>query len=171
MVLDFLKNLLGGSSTSTPPQATVSNDNQPEEALTKAPDESAAPVQESRPRHERRSRRRNHGDRQDVHGGTAARKSARKEALAAISAEEAQEVLEQLKQFVLFVAQALVDSPDQLSVSITSKDDGYILVITCNKPDAGKLIGRSGKIISAIRTLVNSSAGKAGVKATVDLLD
>ena len=171
MVLDFLKNLLGGSSAAEKPQVTVPADSQPEEAFHDVADENSdAAIQESHLPKERRSRRRNRGDRRDERGG-AARQAARQAALAALSAEEAQGVLEQLKQFVLFVTQALVDSPDQLSVSVNTKDDGYVLLITCSKPDAGKIIGRSSKIISAIRTLVNSSAGKAGVKATVDLLD
>ena len=167
MVLDFLKNLLGGSSNPEKKSETAPDDTPSEKAINEMADENAAQASEPRSPQERRSRRRNHGDRREG----AIRNKARREALNAISAEEAQGVLEQLRQFVLFVTQALVDSPDQLSVSITNKDDGYVLLITCNKPDAGKIIGRSGKIISAIRTLVNSSAGKAGVKATVDLLD
>jgi len=76
-----------------------------------------------------------------------------------------------LEAFVLYVVQALVDEPDQVTLQTVEKNRMNVIQIRCVKKDIGKIIGKSGKTISAIRTLVSSAAGRTGMRITVDVLD
>ena len=87
------------------------------------------------------------------------------------SPEEEARILENLKEFVLFVAKGLVNEPEQVSAEIVRKEDLCVIMLSCEKKDTGKLIGKNGKIIASIRILVSGAAGKSGVRATVDIQD
>ena len=79
--------------------------------------------------------------------------------------------LDDLRNFVAFVVTSLVDKPEQVSVALVEKEDLSIIQVRCFKKDIGKVIGKSGKTISALRTLVSSAAARSHVRATVDVLD
>ena len=81
------------------------------------------------------------------------------------------EGLEGLKSFVQYVAAALVDNPDQIAISSIEKDRLTVIQISCVKSDIGKLVGKSGKTIAAIRALVNGASGRLGMHVTVDILE
>jgi predicted RNA-binding protein YlqC (UPF0109 family) len=76
-----------------------------------------------------------------------------------------------IEGFVRFVTQALVDHPDDVSLDMVEKGRSTTINITCAKSDMGKIIGRNGKTISAIRALAAGAAGKAGKKVSVEVLD
>ncbi|HPY89549.1 MAG TPA: KH domain-containing protein [Lentisphaeria bacterium] len=81
------------------------------------------------------------------------------------------EGLEGLKSFVQYVASALVDNPEQIAISSIEKDRLTVIQISCVKSDIGKLVGKSGKTIAAIRALVNGASGRLGMHVTVDILE
>ena len=83
--------------------------------------------------------------------------------------EEVERLMAKLQEFVLFTAKALVDSPDEVSTQVVNRDNGSAIIISCAKKDTGKIIGKSGKIIAAIRILVSGAASKIGLKATADI--
>jgi predicted RNA-binding protein YlqC (UPF0109 family) len=76
-----------------------------------------------------------------------------------------------LEAFVLYVVQALVDEPDKVSMQTVEKNRSNVIQVRCEKKDIGKIIGKSGKTISAIRALVSGAAGRTGLRVTVDVLD
>jgi len=86
-----------------------------------------------------------------------------------LNEDEVQEVLSKLEEFVAYSAKSLVDSPELVSTKVVEKDGGKLILVSCDKKDTGKIIGRSGKIIAAIRILVSGAASKNGIKATVDI--
>ncbi len=88
-----------------------------------------------------------------------------------LAPEEEEKLMNRLQEMVLFIAKSLVDEPDMLGVEIAGKDGSQVVMINCEKKDAGKLIGRNGRIIAAIRILVSGTAAKFGLKATVDIVD
>lgn len=66
----------------------------------------------------------------------------------------------------------LVDFPDEVNVALGEEQDDLIAVnISVNEQDAGKVIGRQGRVIKSIRTLARAAASKAGVRVEVELLD
>ena len=69
------------------------------------------------------------------------------------------------------VVRPLVDFEDDLE--IVSHEEGAVTVIeiSVNEEDAGKVIGRQGRVIKSIRTLVRAAASRNGMQAEVEILD
>lgn len=66
----------------------------------------------------------------------------------------------------------LIEFPDDLEISASEDKDGSILVeMRVNEEDAGKVIGRQGRIIKSIRTLARAAAARSGAQVDVELLD
>ncbi|MCQ2397607.1 MAG: KH domain-containing protein [Lentisphaeria bacterium] len=83
----------------------------------------------------------------------------------------APEVLNNLKEFVKYVVTSLVDKPEQVSLEVAEKRDLTVIQVHCFKKDIGKVIGKSGKTITALRTLVSSAASRNRLHITVDVMD
>lgn len=70
------------------------------------------------------------------------------------------------------VVEPLVEYPDDLEISSSEADDGTILVeIRVHEDDAGKVIGRQGRVIKAIRTLARAAASRTDTHVEVELID
>ena len=78
---------------------------------------------------------------------------------------------EGLEDFVSFVSRSLVDNPEAVQVSTLEKDRLSVIQIRCEKRDIGKIVGKNGKTIAAIRTLVSGAGGRIGLRMTVEVLD
>ena len=78
---------------------------------------------------------------------------------------------EGLEDFVSFVSRSLVDNPKAVQVSTLEKDRLSVIQIRCEKRDIGKIVGKSGKTIAAIRTLISGAGGRIGLRMTVEVLD
>lgn len=66
----------------------------------------------------------------------------------------------------------LIEFPDDLEIYASEDEDGSILVeMRVNEEDAGKVIGRQGRIIKSIRTLARAAAARSGAQVDVELLD
>lgn len=70
------------------------------------------------------------------------------------------------------VVRPLIDFEDDFAIEVGETDDGAILVeISVNEEDAGKVIGRQGRVIKAVRTLARAAASRSGAHVEVELLD
>ena len=76
-----------------------------------------------------------------------------------------------LEDFVLYISKKLVDYPDEVKVRTASAENGYVIQITCRPGDRGKIIGKSGKTIMALRALVSGAAGRTKGRVSVEVLD
>ncbi len=66
----------------------------------------------------------------------------------------------------------LVDAPEQIDITSSELEDGALLVeIKVNEADAGKVIGRQGRVIKAIRTLCRAAGSRNGFHVEVELID
>ena len=75
-----------------------------------------------------------------------------------------------LKGTLANIARAIVDSPEDVVVTVTEESESSIsLKLTVAAPDMGKVIGKHGKIAKAIRQLMKTAANAAGKKVTVDI--
>jgi predicted RNA-binding protein YlqC (UPF0109 family) len=76
-----------------------------------------------------------------------------------------------LRDVVEVVVRALVDRPDEVQVTETQRRGMTVLELTTASGDVGKVIGRQGRTVSALRTLVTLTAEKHGQRAQLDLRD
>jgi len=76
-----------------------------------------------------------------------------------------------LENFVDYVVRALVDYPDAVRVSSEIGKDSNIIKIDCKKEDIGKIVGKRGKTIMSIRSLVSGAAGRLQKRVTVEVVD
>ena len=79
--------------------------------------------------------------------------------------------LSELESFVDYVVKSLVDYPDEVKLAIVENDEGATIQIRCNKEDIGKIVGKRGKTIMAIRSLVSGAAGRQHKRVSVDVMD
>ncbi|MDQ4049251.1 MAG: KH domain-containing protein [Actinomycetota bacterium] len=77
-----------------------------------------------------------------------------------------------MEDLLAYLARALVDDPDAVEVEGFDEDDGTIVLELRVAPeDTGKVIGRGGRTVSALRTLVKASSAKEGRRVLVDVID
>ena len=86
-------------------------------------------------------------------------------------AEASDGSLRALEGFVDYVVKALVDYPDEVNVNTVENGEGASIQIRCRKEDIGKIVGKRGKTIMAIRSLVSGAAGRQRKRVSVDVLD
>ena len=76
-----------------------------------------------------------------------------------------------LRAVVEVVVRALVDRPDEVRVTESQRRGMTMLELSTAPGDMGKIIGRQGRTVSALRTLVAVTAEKHGLRAQLDLRD
>jgi len=76
-----------------------------------------------------------------------------------------------MKEFVEYVVKALVDYPDEVSVREVDGERTVVFELRLNKSDIGKVIGKNGRTISALRSLLTSAAAKQGRRAVLEIVE
>ncbi len=76
-----------------------------------------------------------------------------------------------MKALVEYLAKTLVDKPDVVEVIHTPQDGGHLLELKVAPDDVGKIIGRDGRTVNALRTIVAAAAQQQGQKARLEVLD
>ena len=74
-----------------------------------------------------------------------------------------------MKELALFVVRKLVDKPEAVSVTESRDGDVDVLKLVVDDADKGKVIGKQGKVIKAIRAVVGAAAAKAGRHVAVEI--
>ena len=78
---------------------------------------------------------------------------------------------ESLRELVEGVALPLVDEPDALEVTMSEEDGSVLIEISCADGDVGKLIGRQGRVIKAIRTVARAAATRKDLDVDVEIIN
>lgn len=76
-----------------------------------------------------------------------------------------------LEAFVTYITKSLVDNPNEVKINTVEEKNVKIIQIVCNKSDIGKIIGKSGKTIASVRTLVSGAAARNGFRADVRIVE
>jgi len=76
-----------------------------------------------------------------------------------------------LKELLTYIAQNLVDNPDEVNVTERETETETVFELRVNQADMGKVIGRQGRIAKEIRALMRSVAVKQGKRISVDIVD
>ena len=74
-----------------------------------------------------------------------------------------------MKDLVEVLARALVDHPEEVSVTETEREGEIILELKVAPDDMGKVIGKQGRIAKAIRAMVKAAASKTNKKVVVEI--
>ena len=75
-----------------------------------------------------------------------------------------------MKELVEVIAKSLVDYPDQVVVTETENEKAIVLELRVAQSDMGKVIGKQGRIATAIRSVVKAAASKEEKKVIVEIM-
>ena len=76
-----------------------------------------------------------------------------------------------MKDLISTIARALVDNPEQVSVTEIEGAHTSVLELKVAKSDMGKVIGKQGKTAGAIRTILSGVSGKAKKRVVLEILE
>jgi len=76
-----------------------------------------------------------------------------------------------MKELIEFIATSLVDDPTQVEVIQEMRGSQIILKLQVAKEDMGRIIGKSGRVASAIRVLLRVAAAQEGKRASLDIAE
>lgn len=75
-----------------------------------------------------------------------------------------------MKDLLRYLAQQLVDEPEEVEVSQVDGERSIILELRVSQRDMGKVIGKNGKIAQALRTLIKAAGMKDGKRVMVEII-
>ena len=78
---------------------------------------------------------------------------------------------EDIAELVETLVRPLVEFPDDLVVTSSMDGDTVLVDVQVNESDAGKVIGRQGRVIKSIRTLARAAASRSDAHVEVELID
>ncbi|MCA9605890.1 MAG: KH domain-containing protein [Myxococcales bacterium] len=79
--------------------------------------------------------------------------------------------MDQLAELIDYVARALVDDPEEVTVEAVEGDRAIILELTVAPSDLGKVIGKDGRTARAMRTLLSATSARMRRRAILDILE
>ncbi|MBR6029077.1 MAG: KH domain-containing protein [Clostridia bacterium] len=74
-----------------------------------------------------------------------------------------------MQELLKYVAQSLVDHPEQVVVKVTEGPEAVILELNVAEEDMGKVIGKQGRIAKAIRSLVKAATARESKPVFVEI--
>ena len=74
-----------------------------------------------------------------------------------------------MKELLETIAKALVQFPEDVHAEMEEKEGEVVLTLSVNEQDMGKVIGRSGRIAKAIRSVMNAAASKQNKRISIDI--
>ena len=74
-----------------------------------------------------------------------------------------------MKEIVELIAKALVDKPEEVVLTETIREDSILVELSVAESDMCKIIGRSGKIAKAIRSIVKAATSKSDKKVILEI--
>ena len=75
-----------------------------------------------------------------------------------------------MKELIEYISTSLVDDPTQVEVTQFRRGGQVSLELRVSKEDMGRVIGKSGRVASAMRALLRVAAARKGSRATLDIL-
>lgn len=79
--------------------------------------------------------------------------------------------MNQLEKLLLFLVRSVVDEPEKVEVTGTENDSAVDLELRVAEEDIGRVIGRRGRTINAIRTVVKAASVNLDKRVSVELAE
>ncbi len=77
----------------------------------------------------------------------------------------------ELKDLIEYIAKALVDEPNNVTVSAVESDTSVIVELRVSREDVGKVIGKSGQTAKALRKILSAAATKHRKKSLLQIIE
>ena len=75
-----------------------------------------------------------------------------------------------MDELLITIAKALVENKEAVSVTRADDDDAIVLSLSVDPDDKGRVIGKQGKIASAIRTVIKSASAQSDKRIVVKII-
>ena len=72
-----------------------------------------------------------------------------------------------MKDLLVDIVKAIVDKPDEVIIDVTESENTMIYELRVGDGEVGKVIGKHGKNVGAIRTLLSAATAKEGGKRAI----
>ena len=72
-----------------------------------------------------------------------------------------------MKDLLIEIVKSIVDKPDEVIIDLTESENTQIFELRVGEGDVGKVIGKQGKNVTAIRTLLSAATAKEGGKRAI----
>ena len=76
-----------------------------------------------------------------------------------------------MKDLIKYIAEALVDNPDEVKVSEVEGNQTSVLELKVAKEDLGKVIGKQGRTARAMRTLLSAASAKVKKRTVLEIIE
>jgi len=76
-----------------------------------------------------------------------------------------------MQAFVEYVVRGLVEHPDEVTVTPVEREGSTVFELRMNPADVGRVIGRQGVMINAIRSLMLAGSAKRGMRCSLELVE
>ena len=76
-----------------------------------------------------------------------------------------------MKELIEYIAQALVDNPEQVAVSEIEGNQTSVLELKVAKEDLGKVIGKQGRTARAMRTILSAASAKIRKRTVLEIIE
>ena len=76
-----------------------------------------------------------------------------------------------MKDLIAHIAKALVDKPEEVSVTEIEGEQSTVIELKVAKEDLGKIIGKQGRTARAIRTILGAASGKMKKRCVLEILE
>jgi predicted RNA-binding protein YlqC (UPF0109 family) len=76
-----------------------------------------------------------------------------------------------MKELVKFIAQSLVDNPEQVQVKEVEGEQTSVIELKVAKEDLGKVIGKQGRTARAMRTILSAASTKIRKRAVLEIIE
>ncbi|MCX7817000.1 MAG: KH domain-containing protein [Syntrophales bacterium] len=76
-----------------------------------------------------------------------------------------------MKELIKYIAQALVDHPDQVQVSEIVGEQTSVIELRVAKEDLGKVIGKQGRTAKAMRTILSAASTKVKKRTVLEIIE
>jgi uncharacterized protein len=76
-----------------------------------------------------------------------------------------------MNEFVLNMVRMIVDHPDDVQLTGLQGDTTLVYELRCHREDVGKVIGKEGKTVGAMRTLLGAMASRKGRRVVLEVIE
>ncbi len=76
-----------------------------------------------------------------------------------------------MKDLIVFIAQRLVDKPDEVDVTLREEDENVTVELRVAQDDLGKVIGKQGRTVRAMRTVLSAAVAKENKRSRLEILE